>query len=659
MEVAGWRSLPIGTRGVTLAVVAFFLVAPTAEGQQGGRGGEWRAYGADLGSTRYSPLDQIDRRNVSRLQLAWSWRFDNFSHPPEYRSETTPIMVDGVLYFTAGFRRAVVAVDAGTGETLWMWRMDEGARFERAPRRVSRGVAYWSDGREARIFTVTPGFRLVALDARTGRPVSGFGRKGIVDLFEALAVEFDPTGAIGNSSPPLVVGDVVIVGPAFTEMSRPRSMRQVKGDVMAFDVRSGRKIWTFQTIPRPGEFGYETWHDRAADYTGNAGVWAPMSADEALGYVYLPVEAATGDYYGGHRPGFNLFSSSLVCLDARTGRRVWHQQLVHHDIWDYDVASAPILMDLRVEGKPVRAVVQLTKQAFAFVFDRVTGEPLWPIEERPVPLSDVPGEWTAPTQPFPTRPPPFDRQGVRSEDLIDWTPELRRLALEAVKPYRLGSLFTPPSLAAASDGTQGTLGLPGNLGGANWEGGAADPETGYLYVGSITRPTVFALVPPQPGESDMRYVGLALHPPVPTVDGLPIVKPPYGRITAYDLTRGAIAWQVANGETPPKIANHPRLAGLAIPPTGHRSRSGLLVTKTLLFAVDGTPFAGEWLGEKSFLRAYDKATGELVWRTEIPAGPATGLPMTYLHGGKQFIVFAAGNVLTRTPAQLLAYSLAE
>lgn len=655
-----WRfSGTKGRRSLGLAVALLWAAWWPASAQQGAQGGEWRVWGGDLGSTRYSPLEQINRQNVQRLKLAWSWRFDNFSHPPEYRSETTPLMVKGVLYFTAGFRRTVVAIDAGTGETLWMWRPDEGERFDRAPRRVSRGVSYWTDGREARIFTVTPGFHLVALDARTGRPVRGFGRKGAVDLFEALGVEFDPTGTIGNSSPPAVVGDVVIVGPAFVEMSRPRSMRQTKGDVMAFDARTGRKLWTFHTIPRPGEFGYETWRHGAAEYTGNAGVWAPISADEKLGYVYLPVEAATGDYYGGHRPGANLFSSSLVCLDARTGRRIWHQQLVHHDIWDYDVASAPILVDLRVAGKPVRAVVQVPKQAFAFVFDRVTGEPIWPLEERSVPRSDVPGEWTSATQPTPSKPPAFDRQGIRVDDLLDWTPELRRLALDAIAPYRIGSLFTPPSLVKASDGTQGTLGLPGNLGGANWEGGAADPETGYVYVSSITRPTLFALVTPQPGESDMRYVGLALHPPVPTVEGLPVVKPPYGRITAYDMNRGEIAWQVANGETPPTIAHHPRLRELTIPPTGHRSRSGLLVTKTLLFAADGTPFAGESLGETPFLRAYDKRTGELVWRTEIPVGPMTGPPMTYLHEGKQFIVFAAGSVVTRTPAQLLAYTVAE
>lgn len=642
--------------GMLLAVV---VALPARAGQHGANLGEWRAWGGDLGSTRYAPLDQVNRQNVTRLKIAWTWRFDNFSAPPEYRSETTPIMAKGVLYFTAGFRRTVVAVDAGTGETLWMWRIDEGERFQKAPRRVSRGVAYWTDGREERIFTVTPGFHLVALNARTGRPVQSFGRKGMVDLFEALEVSGDLTGTIGNSSPPMVVRDVVIVGPAFLEMSRPRSMRQTKGDVLAFDARTGRKLWTFHTVPRRGEFGYETWEDGAAEYTGNAGVWAPMSADEQLGYVYLPVEAATGDYYGGHRRGANLFSSSLVCLDVQTGRRVWHQQLVHHDIWDYDVASAPILIDLVVEGKPIRAVVQLTKQAFAFVFDRLTGQPIWPTAERPVPQTDVPGEWTSATQPFPIKPPPFDRQGVGPDDLIDWTPELKRLALETLRPYRLGPLFTPPSLAAAPDGTRGTLGLPGNLGGANWEGGAADPETGYVYVGSITRPTLFALVPPGPEESDMRYVGLALHPPVPTVEGLPVVKPPYGRITAYDMNRAEIAWQVANGETPPKILEHPRLAGLAFGPTGHRSRSGLLVTKSLLFSVDGTPFAGDSFGERPCLRAYDKATGELVWRTELPGGPMTGLPMTYLHEGKQFIVFATGNAVTRTPAQLLAYALAE
>jgi quinoprotein glucose dehydrogenase len=619
--------------------------AAIAGAQQPTQHGEWRVYGGDPGSQRYSPLDQITRENVKNLQVAWTWKSDNFGAMPEFKGETTPIMVDGVLYFTAGNRRNVVAADAGTGETIWMWRMDEGERFLRAPRRNSgRGVAFWSDGRgDDRIFTITPGFRLVALDAKTGRPVPTFGEAGVIDLFKELGVQGDLTGTIGNSSPPVVSRGIVMVGPALVEGARPRSMKNTKADVMAFDARTGRKVWTFHTIPRPREFGYDTWI-KGADYTGNAGVWTPFSVDDALGYVYLPVEAATGDYYGGHRPGANLFSSSLVCVNVRTGQRVWHYQLVHHDIWDYDVTATPILIDLTVEGRPVKAVVQATKQSFAFVFDRLTGKPVWPIEERPVAQTDVPGEWTSPTQPFPTKPPPFDRQGISVDDLIDFTPELRQQAVQALAGFRLGPLYTPPSLLTETN--KGTIALPGSTGGANWETGGADPETGFVYISSQTRPYVFALA--KSTESDMDLVGVIGG--VPRVQGLNILKPPYGRITALDLNRGAIVWQMANGDTPDQVRNLPVLKGIDVPRTGSQSRAGLLVTKTLLFS-------GEGFGGQPIFRAHDKRTGEIVWETRIAAGALSGLPMTYLHNGRQFIVFAAGDPASRTPVQLVAYAL--
>ena len=616
-------------------------------GQKGASNGEWRSTSGDGGSTRYSPLDQVDRDNVGELEIAWIWRSDNYGSRPEYKAETTPIMVGGVLYFTIADRRVVVAADAGSGETLWIWRMDEGERFDQAPRKISRGVTYWTDGTEERIFTVTPGFHLVALDAGSGHPVSGFGQNGVVDLFEELGFDFDPIGTIGNSSPPIVSHDVVVVGPALVPGGRPPSKRNTKADVMAFDVRTGEKVWVFHTVPRPGEFGYDTWLDGSAEYTGNAGIWPPFTVDEELGYVYLPVEDATSDYYGGHRPGNNLFSASVVCLDIRTGERIWHQQLVHHDIWDYDMTAPPILVDLNVDGKPIKALVQLTKQAFAYVFDRVTGEPVWPMEERPVPQTDVPGEWTSPTQPFPTKPPPFDRQGVGRDDLIDFTPELKQMALQLAEQYRLGPLYTPPSLGEAPDGTAGTLTLPGSTGGANWEAGAADPETGFVYVGSQTRVAVHSLVPPSEGDMDL-VAGRGTS----TVEGLTIIKPPYGRITAYDMNKGEIAWQVANGETPPSIEEHPLLEGIDLPRTGSRSRAGILVTKTLLFAGEG------WGGLPMF-RAYDKATEDIIWEIEIPAGAQTGPPMTYMHEGRQYIVFTAGNAATRTPGQLIAYRLPE
>ncbi|MBK9238988.1 MAG: PQQ-binding-like beta-propeller repeat protein [Acidobacteria bacterium] len=489
---------------------------------------EWRHYHRDLAGTRYSPLEAITPANVTSLAVAWRWKSDNFSAPPEYKNESTPLMIGGTLYFTTGSSRWVIAADAATGATRWTWRLDESDRAAAAPRRdAGRGVSYWTNGTEERIFTVTPGFRLVALDARTGRPVSNFGRDGVVDLKSLLGVEVDAkTAAIGNSSPPLVFEDIVVIGPALEVGTRPPSYKNVPGRILAVDARTGALKWRFNTIPQKGEEGYETWEAGSAEYTGNAGAWAPLSLDEKRGYLYLPLEAATGDYYGGHRLGANLFSSTLACLDVRTGRRLWHFQTVHHDIWDWDNPTAPILADVTVDGQPREIVVQLTKQSFAYVLDRVTGKPIWPIDERPVPASDVPGERAAATQPFPSKPKAYDRQGVTENDLIDFTPELRAEALKLIADgkLRMGAFFAPPSLADAPDGTKGTLSLPGNLGGTNWEHGAFDPETGMLYVGSWTNPTVHALIK-DTQRSDMNYVGGGGR--LPNVRGLPIIKPPH------------------------------------------------------------------------------------------------------------------------------------
>jgi quinoprotein glucose dehydrogenase len=611
-------------------------------------------WGGDAGSTRYAPLDQINRENVKNLKVVWSWRSDNFGTGPEYKNETTPLMVNGVLYFTAGNRRTVIAADAGTGETIWTWRIDEGPRVEGGARRNSRGVAYWTDGRQERIITVTPGYQLVALDAKTGHQVPAFGKDGIVDLFKELAADqnFDPTSTLMNTSPPLVSHDVIVVPTSLANGRAPKSMKTTKGDIMAFDARTGKKVWAFHTIPRRGEFGADTWINNSNEYSGNAGAWTPFSVDEELGYLYVPVEDATGDTYGGHRPGANLFSSSIVCVDIRTGRRIWHQQLVHHDIWDYDPPSAPILTDVNAGGRRIKAVVQLTKMSFAFVFDRTNGEPVFPIEERPVPQTDAPGEWTSPTQPFPTKPPAFDQQGLSPDDLIDFTPELKQRALQAVEGYRLGPLFTPPSVADPARGTKGTFTFPGS-GGANWEGGAVDPETGYLYVGSATRTdsAIYGLTTPRPGQTDMKMVGIGGV--APSLQGLPVIKPPYGRITAIDLNRGEIAWQITNGDTPPEVKNHPLLRGVNVPRTGSQSRAGVLATKTLLFA-------GEGYGGQPMFRAYDKRTGEILWETRIPAGAQTGLPLTYIHRGKQYIVFAAaGDPSTQTAAQIVAFAIPD
>ena len=631
-------------------LILFVIRSFPSLAQYGAKNGQWRSYGGELGSTRYSSLDQINRDNVKDLKVAWTWKSDNFGGR-EFRSETTPLFVNGVLYFTAGDRRAVVAVDAGSGDTLWMYRTDEGERYRQAPRRNSgRGVAYWTDGQDERIFAILPGFHLVALNAKTGVPVPAFGESGSVDLFKQLDLDFkgDPTGHIGNSSPPMVSHDVVIVGPALRPGGRT-DKENVKGDVLAFDVRTGKRLWVFHTIPRKGEPGSETWLG-GADFTGNAGVWGPFSIDEELGYVYLNIEDATNDAYGGSRPGANLFSSSLVCVDIKTGKMIWYYQLVHHDIWDYDMPPHPILLNLTVDGRPVKAVVQLTKQAFAYAFDRTNGKPVWPIVERPVKASDVPGEWTAPTQPFPTKPPAFDRQGITADDLIDFTPALRQQALQAIEGFRIGPIYTPPSLANAPDKTKGTIVLPGFGGGANWESGAADPETGFVYVGSHTSPTLAGLAQPDPNAENFVTSDYAMGggPGVPRIQGLPLLKPPYGRITAYDMNKGEIAWMIANGDTPPVIKNNPALAGVNIPRTGSDSRAVLLVTKTLLFAGEGGT------GQSSF-RALDKKTGATIWETNNPIGPVQSLPMTYLHNGRQYIVFASGNSGTQTPAALVAY----
>jgi quinoprotein glucose dehydrogenase len=611
---------------------------------QEGRTVEWPVYGGSLAAQHYSPLEQVNAQNVKDLKIAWRWYGGNFGPAPEMKSETTPLMIGGVLYVTAGATRNVVAIDAGSGETLWIWRPSDGERFRTAPRRTSgRGVAYWRNADDRRVLTVTPGFYLWALDAETGLPIREFGEAGVVDLRRGLRGPMDNIEA-GSSSPPLVVGDVVVVGPAGGVGARPNAKAQVKLDVRGFDVRTGRLLWTFHTIPEKGEFGYDTWlTPGSAEYTGNAGVWGPLSADPTLGLVYLPVEGATSDMYGGERHGNNLFGNSLVAVDVKTGERVWHQQLVHHDIWDYDNPTAPILLDVTVDGRPVEAVVQLTKQAFAYAFDRRTGEPLWPIEERAVPKSDVPFEWTAPTQPFPTKPAAYDRQGVGEDDLVDFTPAIKAAALEAVKGLRMGPMYTPPSLIEAPDGTRGTLVLPHYGGGANWEGGAADPETGMLYVASQTSLTVFA-VNAAGDRSDIRYLFVNGEAPRPM--GLPLVKPPYGRITAIDMSSGEHRWMAVNGDTPDDIKNNPALAGLAIPPTGKASRAVLLATKTLLFA-------GEGFGGAPVLRAYDKATGAVIAELPLP-GAASSKPMTYMLNGKQYVVLAVGR---DTPAELVAFAL--
>jgi len=658
----------LGLGGCVLG--AAIALAPSLTGQGGGQSPtgetwEWTTYGADLKSTRYAPLDQINASNFNNLEVAFRFKTDNLGPQPEFNFQTTPIMVGGTLYFTAGTRRAVVALDAATGEMRWMYSLDEGARGDGAPRRLSgRGVAYWSDGQnDERIIYVTPGYRMIALNAKTGQPVQGFGQNGIVDLKLDMDQNLDPeTAEVGLHSAPIIAKGVVVVGAAHLAGGSPRGQSNVKGYVRGFDVRTGKRLWIFHTIPRPGEFGNDTWLNDSWSYTGNTGVWAQMTIDEELNMVYMPVEIPTGDYYGGHRPGNNLFAESLVAVDLHTGERKWHYQLVHHGLWDHDIPCAPILADLVVDGKPIKAVAQASKQGWVYVFDRATGQPVWPIEERPVPAGDVPNEWYSPTQPFVTKPPPFERQGVSEDDLIDFTPELRAEALKIVSRYKMGPLFTPPVVSRV-EGPLAVLMLPAITGGANWQGGALDPETNLFYIFSNTSISSLGLVPGNPSRNtDFAYVqGIARGTPPPAagaqgrgaapggrgggeeggggggtnVQGLPLVKPPYGRITALNLNQGTLAWQIAHGDTPDNIKNHPALKGLDIPRTGRQGRIGVLATKSLVIAGEGgmntTPE-----GRGAMLRAYNKTTGEEVGAVYMPA-PQTGSPMTYMLNGEQYI----------------------
>jgi quinoprotein glucose dehydrogenase len=696
---------------VTLSLAASVItVSVLLSGQTGANNGEWPHWGADHANTKYSPLDQINRDNVKDLRIAWRWKSENYGPRPQNNMEGTPLMVGGVLYAVAGFRPNVVAIDGTTGETLWVYRFDEGERGDRAPRSVSRGVEYWTDGKQQRIILITRGYQLVSLDAKTGLPDPKFGRNGVIDLYQDFDQPPPADGVISSTSPAVVVRDVVVIGAAMVGGTAPRSKENTKGYIRGFDIRTGKRLWTFHTIPQPGEFGNDTWLNDSWAYTGNTTVWSPFSADDELGYVYLPVESATGDYYGGHRPGNNLFAGSLVCLDARTGKRVWHHQLVHHDIWDYDLASPPTLINITVNGKPIRAVAQVTKWSYLFVFDRVTGAPVWPIEERPVEKGDVPGEWYSPTEPHPTKPAPYDRQGVTEADLIDFTPELNAEAREMIKAYKTGPLFTPPIVAGTNGGKLGTLMIPAAQGSALWQGAAFDPETNMLYVPSVTNMSNNSL---QPGaeRSDMNFIGgggggggrgrtagpapgrgpTAAGPIDPEVQaniaatrgggggggrggrgtpalgpgvsrgpwgmgpqGLPLIKPPYGRITAYNMNTGDIVWQVANGDTYDWIKTHPALKGVTIPKTGRADEGGIVVTKTLAFAGQGCGLFRGGGGGGPMFYAYDKATGAVVHELQLPANTC-GNPMTYMANGKQFIVVAVG--AQNFPAELVALSL--
>ena len=646
-----------------LYVALGLLVPVTLGAQHGTTGGEWRTWGGDLGVTRYAPLDQITGANFNTLEVAWRFRTENLGSRPDFNLQTTPLMTNGVLYATAGEHRNAVAINAATGELLWMHRLEEGRRAQLSARRLSgRGVGYWTDGKgDERIFYVTIGYQLVGLDARTGIPLADFGVKGVVDLKKEADQDLDPIdGEIAWNGAPVVAKNVVLVGAAHRAGTTPASRKNAKGFIRGYDARTGKRLWIFHTIPMPGEFGNDTWLEKSWEYTGNTGVWTQMTVDEQLGIAYLPVEIPTGDYYGGHRPGNNLFGETLLAVDLQTGKRLWHYQFVHHPIWDYDIPCAPILVDITVAGRKVAAIAQPTKQGFIFVFDRRTGEPVWPIEERPVEQGSVPREWYSPTQPFPTRPPPVERQGFLADYVIDFTPELKAEALALISKYKIGPIYTPP-IVRGQDGKDGLLFIPN---GPNWPGGSFDPETGMLYIYSHTLVRVLAMVN-DPKRSDMAYIsdggaseggggGLSVR-------GLPIVKPPWGRITAVDLNKGEIAWQIAHGETPDAVKNHPALKGVTIPRTGRPGGAGgssggigTLVTKTLLISGEGGTVTMPDGTRGAMLRAYDKRTGAELGAVAMP-GAQTGSPMTYLWGGKQYIVVASSSSIKA--GELIAYKL--
>lgn len=616
---------------------------------------EWRAYNGNGASARYAPLDQINRDTVKNLHVAWRQSLI----PEEIRAawpntpraatnnETTPLMVGGLVYFSTGVG-GVAALDAATGRVVW--RVDSPAPAEEFATDASsaptggatRAVSYWTDGRDERIIALIGGRYLTALNAKTGRRYPGFGVNGQVDLRQGQ----DPanTGFSWRTGPTAIVRGVVIVGSNVTDINNSRmvsTQKMPRGDVRGIDVRTGKQLWIWHSIPKAGEFGADTWLNGSADYTGNVNVWGAMSGDEELGLVYLPETTPSNDWYGGHRHGDGLFAESIVALDARTGRRRWHFQAVHHGIWDYDFPCPPVLVDITVRGRRIKALAQPSKQAYLYVLDRRTGRPVWPIVERPVPAGDAPGERYSPTQPTPLNgrgePFAYDQQGVSVDDLIDFTPELRREAMRLLDQYAYGPMFYPVVVAGQGRGAgkRGSLHMPGTYGGTNWPGAAFDPETNILYVPSSHTPVVASLVPPPAGSNTTLVRDRYEWPAGP--QGLPLFKPPYGRLVAIDLNRGEIKWTAANGDGP---RDHPALRGLNLPPLGTPGRVGPLVTKSLVFMADGMTQDPPGSGGKKF-RAFDKATGAVVWEMDLD-GEATGIPMSYSWQGKQYIIVPIG-----------------
>ena len=625
--------------------------------------GEWHFIGGDSAHTRYSPADEIDADNFEDLEEAWVWDGSSFNSAS---GRSTPTYINGTLYTVAGPRRHVVAIDPSSGETIWSYREPNTARYEYSMRKdYGKGVAYAEiDGRDV-IYIVSPGFFLTALDAKTGKPLEGFGKPvpvdgfpdtGVVDMLADLGHDYEPyegidleTGYITSSSPPIVVNGVVVVGNSAEQGYNQSRVENIPGDILGYDAKTGEFLWKFNVLPGPGEFGHETWENDAWEWTGDISSWAPLSADQERGLVYIPTNGATVDFYGGFRPGDNLFSTSLIALDVKTGERAWHYQLVHHDIWNYDTPTAPVLLDVEMNGETVPIVAQVTKQSFTYTFNRETGEPIWPIEERPVPASKIPGEQLSETQPFPTKPAPFDQQGLTVDDLMDFTPELRQRTIDAIADYEIGPLFQPPLHRDNDLGKKASLWCPGDIGGVNIDGpAAADPTTGVLYVTSRKHCTTRIIAPgaerdaileAPTGTTIADYAvlsGFGVRGP----DGLNIFKPPYSRITAIDMNTGEHLWWIPVGETPDAVLNHPDLQGIDIPNTGYGLRvAQMTVTPNLLIYAgnvsDGTPT----------IFAVDKATGETVAQVEAPAESNYGM-MSYVHEGRQYIMLQTGPTLT-------------
>jgi quinoprotein glucose dehydrogenase len=646
-----WGLAPVVVFGLSLAFAA-------DEGGQKAPQGEWHTYGGDKAFTRYSPLDQINAANAKDLRIAWKRgavdpqimnKFPDLNPSNYFRG--TPVMVNGILYAPNGVG-LIEAFDAASGVTKWVQQPIE-PTLKEASGQSTRGVSYWRKAAEERVISIR-GEYLFSINAKTGLPDKNFGENGRVLLRRMTPDEATYFGFPG----PFLVNDVIIVGGngggkngggygdgGYDPKSSPE-------DIRGFDIYTGKLLWTFHILPHKGEPGYETWGKGSAEYVGNMAAWASLTADEQLGYVYVPLSTPTSSHYGGHRPGMNLYSNSLLCLNAKTGKLVWQFQLIHHDLWEYDTATPPILGDITVNGKKIKAVIASNKTGFLYVFDRKTGKPVWPIEERPVPKSDVPGEEAWPTQPFPTKPPAYDRQGFTEADLIDYTPELHQKALEIASRYVMGPLFTPPTVISDEpNGKRGTLVMPGGWGAGNWNTGAFDPETGMYYAISMTQGGAFGLTRnPDPANPMLYGNGPLPGTPRPaaqpqrggalTIDGLPIYKGPYGRITALDLNKGTIAWTAPNGDGP---RNHPLIKDLNVGPQGTPGRPAPLLTKSLLFlgeSSDAVMGQAGIAGEAKF-RAYDKATGKVVWEMELPVG-TTGGPMTYMSQGKQYIVVPIG-----------------